>query len=411
MSPINSLVSPGKICGEFKSTESESANTESTDTAAGIIQMAPLSGNMVSLSANAHSGESAEALLVRLSGEARRRRLTPVQANAFCDPALGKQTGHSPSPAALNPNAALAFPTAFLGRHDTPDGCVLGARVTAIPANSGHHWIFDEHGAVCGAKWETPDARYLLLGALTPADTSAPRDRQAAAAWLLLQKRLESAGFTLGNLVRTWFFNDHILDWYADFNRVRNAFFNEHNIFGTLVPASTGVGACNAAGAALSLDALAIAPKRKSSGGGMRIEAVASPLQCAAHDYKSAFSRAVECTSTQTPPATGGSRHLLVSGTASIGPDGKTAHAGDLDAQIDLSLRVVGAILKLRGMDWRDTSRAILYFPKIEWMSRWEARREALGLPPIPGIFAHCDICRDDLLFEIEMDAWKEAAK
>jgi enamine deaminase RidA (YjgF/YER057c/UK114 family) len=365
---------------------------------------------MVSLSANARNGESVDALLVRLSGEARRLGLTPVQANAFCDPALGRQlTQHSL--AASNPNAALAFPTAFLGRHDTPRGCVLGARVTAIPANPGHHWLFDEHGAVCGAKWETPDARYLLLGALSPADTSAPRDQQAAAAWLLLQKRLESAGFTLGNLVRTWFFNDHILDWYADFNRVRNAFFNEHNIFGTLVPASTGVGACNAARAALSLDALAIAPKRKSSGGGMRIEAVASPLQCAAHDYKSAFSRAVECTSTQTPAATGGSRHLLVSGTASIGPDGKTAHPGDLDAQIDLSLRVVGAILKSRGMDWRNTSRAILYFPKIEWMSRWEARREALGLPPIPGIFAHCDICRDDLLFEIEMDAWKEAAK
>ncbi len=390
MPPTNSFISSDQNCDE----------SNAPDTTVASIQKAPLGGSMVSLSANAHSGESLEALIGRLSAEARRLGLVPVQANVFCDPALGRRLGRAP--AASNPNSALAFPMAFLGRHDTPPGCVLSARFTALPAKSGFRFVFDERGAVCGAKWETSDARYLLLGALTPPDASAPRGQQAAVMWRSLKKRLEDAGFTLGNLVRTWFYNDHILDWYDDFNRVRNAFFTEHNIFGTLVPASTGVGASNADGAALSLDALAIAPKIKNS---MRIEAVTSPLQCAAYDYKSAFSRAVECAAA----GGNGARHLLVSGTASIEPGGKTAHQDDLDAQIDLSLRVVEAILESRGMDWSDTSRAILYFPKVEWMNRWEARREALGLPQLPAIFAHCDICRDDLLFEIEMDARKEA--
>ena len=57
-------------------------------------------------------------------------------------------------------------------------------------------------------------------------------------------------------------------------------------------------------------------------------------------------------------------------------------------------------------MGWEDVARAILYFPRIAWMERWEARRAALGLPEFPATFAHCDICRDDLLFEIELDAF-----
>ncbi|MDF9832664.1 enamine deaminase RidA (YjgF/YER057c/UK114 family) [Ereboglobus sp. PH5-5] len=356
----------------------------------GFVREKSLGGSMVSISANAGSDESIVALIGRLSDAALARGLVPIQGNAFCDPALG------------NAAANLPFPVAFLGRHDTPAGCVLSARITALPKEIKIDRVLDERGAVCGAQWETPDARYLLLGALTPPDVRAARDAQSADVWQLLKARLEHAGFTLGNLVRTWFFNDHILDWYTDFNRVRNAFFTEHNIFGTLVPASTGVGASNAAGAALSLDALAVAPK---SAVAPRVSAVTSPLQCAAYDYKSAFSRAVECADAD------GSRHLLVSGTASIEPGGKTIHLDDLDAQIDLSLRVVEAILKSRDMDWRDTARAILYFPRIEWMPRWEARRTALGIPPLPAIFAHCDICRDDLLFEIELDAWKKESE
>lgn len=386
------------------STPKNTSNTIDTNDAPDNLLKAPLGGGLFSVSANARStGETVAALLMRLADAARDDGLAPIQANVFCDCELGRSADAG----------AFGFPVAFLGRHDSPRGCVLSARLTAIATDTNRQSLFDDHGAVCGTQWETSDARYLLLGALTPPDTALPRDQQSAAAWRLLKTRLEQAGFTLGNLVRTWFFNDHILDWYNDFNRVRNAFFTEHNIFGTLVPASTGVGASNATGAALSLDALAIAPKQNATGASasasaagattaMRIEAVTSPLQCAAYDYKSAFSRAVECT------ASDGSRHLLVSGTASIEPGGKTIHQGDLDAQIDLSLRVVEAILKSRGMDWSDTARAILYFPEIEWMPRWEARRVALGMPPIPGIFAHCDICRDDLLFEIEIDACKE---
>ncbi|OAM91804.1 translation initiation inhibitor [Termitidicoccus mucosus] len=360
-----------------------------TASPANAVFAAPLGGGLVSLTAPARDGESAGDLLTRLERAVLARGLEVVQATMFCDPQLGADM-----------RAASDFPITWLGRHDTPEGDVRGGRVTALPAGNFTR-VRDETGQICGATWRTNDARYLLLGALIPPDLTAPRAAQAAALWRHLQASLGREGFAMSNLVRTWFFNDHILDWYDDFNRVRNAFFTEHNVFGTLVPASTGVGACNADGAALTVDALAVAPLD----GRVDITAVASPLQCAAYDYKSAFSRAVECREA------GGARHLLVSGTASIEPGGRTAHVGDLDAQIDLSLRVVAAILESRGMGWDDVARAILYFPHIAWMERWEARRAAMGLPEIPATFAHCDICRDDLLFEIELDAWKEAEK
>jgi len=371
------------------------------------IHHATLGGGLVSCCANAAPGETASALLERLADAARSSGARAVQGTVFCDPtdAAAKKLSNGGNP-------AVDFPVACLGRHDTPRGNVLGARITALPAGTFER-VTNERGATCGARWETDTARYLLLGALVPRDTHAARDAQAAALWRALKTHIENAGFTIGDLMRTWFYNDRILDWYAGFNRVRNTFFTENNIFGTLVPASTGIGASNAAGAALTADALVIAPKNSAAPAAptasaapapLRIAAVTSPLQCPAYDYKSAFSRAVEC----LEPASDGDgclRHLTISGTASIEPGGLTAHVGDLDAQIDLTLRVVAAILESRNMSWSDTARAILYFPKIEWMPRWHARRAALGLPELPAIFAHTDICRDDLLFEIELDA------
>ncbi|MDR3227818.1 MAG: hypothetical protein LBT53_00120 [Puniceicoccales bacterium] len=352
-------------------------------TAEGVF-VAPLGGGLVSFSATALPGETAAALLARLTREALRRSLGVVQSNVFGDPRLA---GSFPAP---------EFPVALLGRHDTPAGDLRGGRVLALPQGAFER-LRGENGEALGAVWATEKARYLLLGALTPEDVSATPDAQSAALWRRLKSLLESRGFALTDVVRTWFFNNHILDWYDGFNRERTAFFNENNIFGTLVPASTGVGASNAAGAGLSLDALAVSPLA----GGVHVEAVASPLQCPANDYRSAFSRAVEISGD-------GGRHLSVSGTASIEPEGATAHKDNLDAQITLSLQVVAAILSSRGFTWCDVSRAILYFPDISWMSHFEACRAALGLPLLPAIFAHCDICRDDLLFEIELDAFKK---
>jgi hypothetical protein len=78
---------------------------------------------------------------------------------------------------------------------------------------------------------------------------------------------------------------------------------------------------------------------------------------------------------------------------------------GDVENQIALTMEVVGAILQSRRMSWADTSRAIAYFKDIEDAPLLDEYRRRKHLPHIPIAVAHGDICRGDLLFEIEIDA------
>ena len=57
---------------------------------------------------------------------------------------------------------------------------------------------------------------------------------------------------------------------------------------------------------------------------------------------------------------------ITVSGTASIEPGGKTVYLDDAPRQIDLTMRVVEAILGQRDMNWSNVVRAIGYF-KDAW--------------------------------------------
>ncbi len=247
-------------------------------------------------------------------------------------------------------------------------------------------------GRVIGNVWEDTDAKYCVLGGVSPTDVLAPRDVQAEEMFEIFQRALEGVGMDFHDVVRTWFYNDRILDWYADFNRVRTAFFKRNEI--QRMPASTGVGAANPAGAALVTKAIAVRPKTEA----VTVRPVESPLQCDAFSYGSAFSRAMEV-------ATPRSRSIYVSGTASIEPGGATIHIGNTTLQIAKTMEVVDALLAHAGMDIADTTRAIAYFRHSGEMHLWQDYCDARHLPPLPTVVAQCDVCRDDLLFEIELDA------
>jgi enamine deaminase RidA (YjgF/YER057c/UK114 family) len=190
---------------------------------------------------------------------------------------------------------------------------------------------------------------------------------------------------------------DNLLDWYEEFNVARTRFFQSRGVFERLTPASTGIGASNPAGAALTAGALAIRPKHDR----VEIHEVQSPLQCPATEYRSSFSRAVEV-------AFPDRRYITISGTASIALGGATLYEGDVVKQIHMSLDVVEAILKSRGYDWADTVRAIGYFRDINDLSVFDAICKERGIAPLPLAPAHTIVCRDDLLFEIELDAVAE---
>jgi enamine deaminase RidA (YjgF/YER057c/UK114 family) len=136
----------------------------------------------------------------------------------------------------------------------------------------------------------------------------------------------------------------------------------------------------------------------QKAGESVMIHAVSSPLQCASLEYGSAFSRALMI---DTPAG----RRLFVSGTASIAPNGCSAHVGDVCKQIALTMEVANAILVSSGFDFSDVTRATAYFKHIQDAPAFDAWRKEQKLEPFPLVVAGSTICRDDLLFEIELDA------
>jgi enamine deaminase RidA (YjgF/YER057c/UK114 family) len=249
-------------------------------------------------------------------------------------------------------------------------------------------------GRIIGSLFEDEHARYCRLGGLLPENPSCPNVEQAQNIFDQMIEILGTAGMDFSRVFRTWYFNRDILSWYADFNRVRNAFFTHHGVFDGLVPASTGMAGGNPAGVALQGGLLALDPR----GSGARMDPIPSPLQCPALEYGSSFSRAVEV-------ITGDIQRVFISGTASIDRHGETIFKSDVEKQIEFTLEVVEAILRSRGMSYSKTTRGVAYFKHRDDARRLTKYCDAFGLDPASVLIGFNDICRDDLLFEIEIDA------
>ncbi len=259
---------------------------------------------------------------------------------------------------------------------------VSGGKVTPV--------VID--GTTAGYLVEGPDARQLYLGNMLPADIALSREAQTESVFSRIENALSTVGMTFQSVTRTWFYNDRILDWYGPFNSVRTSFFERHRIH--RMPASTGIGVPNPAGAALVAKVQAMVPRRVESAGAT---VVRSPLQCDAFAYGSAFSRAMMVRDTR-------SQTLHISGTAAIEPDGTSAHPEDPAEQIRLTMDVVWAILDESEMDFADTTRAVAYFRNPDDIALWEDYLRRQKLESMPVIALVGDICRDNLLFELELE-------
>jgi enamine deaminase RidA (YjgF/YER057c/UK114 family) len=284
-------------------------------------------------------------------------------------------------------------PTTWLQGDACRAGEMLSMQLLAISGAEATPVLLD--GKPVGSVYGDADARYCYLGGILPADVTASREAQTLSLFERIAAALASCGMQPTDIVRTWLYLDRLLEWYDPFNRVRTDWFREQGIFDHMVPASTGIGAANPFGAALTAGLIAVQPLSDAA----TIQAVRSPLQCSAEDYASSFSRAVEV-------AVHDHRTLYISGTASIDPDGNSLYLGDAERQIALTMEVVAAILESRGMSWNDASRGIAYFKNItQDKPIYDAYCRAHNIPAFPLAISHADVCRDDLLFEIELDA------
>ena len=330
--------------------------------------------------------ESAQSLFLRMADAVRERKAHVISQEVFGIPdkdEAGKEM-------LKNSFGRIDAPVTWLEDGHAANLC--GAHLRAISGTTIKRLKLD--GRIVGSVFEDDYAQYCQLGGLLPELKHISPVDQAAGIFAQMDAVLKTTGMKFSNVLRTWFYNNNILDWYGDFNNVRHAYFHKKGVYEGLVPASTGVGGCNSAGRALVGGLLAVKAKNDA----VRSFEVRSPLQSSACDYGSSFSRAVEL---DLPDH----QRLYISGTASIDPSGITAHTGDPEAQVTLTMKVVHAILESRGMNWANVTRGLAYFKHAEDAPLFEKYRTDNNIPSFPVVIAENCICRDDLLFEIEVDA------
>ena len=137
----------------------------------------------------------------------------------------------------------------------------------------------------------------------------------------------------------------------------------------------------------------------------------ARPLQvpqamCEAYDYPSpsAFSRGMEVD-------IGSAKLVFVSGTASVGPNGKSLHLGDFRAQALLAFQNARSVLNAAGADWQHVVKATFFLKDIaRYYSPFNEVRcayfKGIDLEVYPASTCiEAKLCRDELLVEMELMA------
>ena len=287
----------------------------------------------------------------------------------------------------------------------------------------GDVWTIIDGDRHCGRGWRKNGLTYLILQniqaldgeELTPLILSMPKGRSEE--WLSslplskpLQIRqmldraeriLRENGASYRDVVRTWFYLSDILDWYAAFNKVRNEKYGESGIMpgpgdkDLLLPASTGISGDMSSGASSAMDLIAIVGE---VGAHPAVTQLTNAAQLDAFRYGAAFSRGAVIREDDVTL-------IQISGTAAIDEHGMSLYPGDIRSQINCTLDKIEKLISKEGAGLKDIAAATVFLKNREHASVfWEMAKDR-GLEEFPAVCIVADVCRDELLFEIDGEA------
>ncbi|MGO9109343.1 MAG: dioxygenase [Thermoguttaceae bacterium] len=237
---------------------------------------------------------------------------------------------------------------------------------------------------------------------------------------------LGSVNIRFDQVIRTWLYLGGIVEdegpeqRYKELNRARTDFFEDIHFLadrlppgrnGRVFPASTGIGT---EGRRVMMSAIALATDRKD------IVAVPleNPRQTSAFDYAQHYSPKTPKFSRAMALSCGNYATILVSGTASI-TNSETRHLGDAVAQTCETLDNIRALisednlchhgLSGLGASLEGLGLVRVYIKREEDYAKVRTACEN-RLGELPTIYAMADVCRPDLLVEIEGIAFSRKA-
>jgi len=259
--------------------------------------------------------------------------------------------------------------------------------------------IFDD-GNPCGKKWFDANVQHVILQNLTgvkPTETPPGKETQVKSMFYRADRILKALGGSYRNVVRTWFYLSDILDWYHKFNTVRNEIYNEFGLMPSekssvlALPSSTGIGTSSIQGLAGTINLYAILGPR---GYKPYIQHLTNKGQKNAYEYGSAFSRGTIINSAI--------RSIQLSGTAAINQRGQSLFDNSCKRQIDFTFEKIRELLRPLSAGVKDICAATAYLKNEYDLHQLKSYLQTHGLAELPCVYMQADICRPELLFELD---------
>lgn len=320
----------------------------------------------------------------------------------------------------IQPQILTARARAFLARGQdakTPitfvegESCLgnkfAGVQIRALKPEPGTsiRTILDR-GIPKGRAWNLNGSTFYVLqsidGGNPKSGNRASKESQSEAMFHQAEKLLRTQGANYQDVVRTWIYISDILDWYDEFNAARNRCYSEFGFLGNAesaaaqeqmyLPASTGIEGRNSSGSPATMDLFAI---HRSPNSAIRIRPLYGDKQRSPFRYGSAFSRAVVV---EEPH----SKLILVSGTASIDEHGKSVFVNEPEEQIRRTLGVVSTLIAPEGAKLQDLCEATVFLKRSQDFGTYKRVAKEVGTADAPSVNVVADICRDELLFELD---------
>jgi len=298
-------------------------------------------------------------------------------------------------------------PITFIEGESCLENKFAGVQIRALkPSSETRVWTILDQGIPKGRAWNLNGSTFFVLQSVDGGnmkDTKrTDRKSQSEAMFHQAEKLLRSEGASYHDVVRTWIYISDILDWYGDFNTVRNLCYSDYGFLGNVdskvqaeqifLPASTGIEGRNSSGLPTTMDLFAI---HRSPGSAIQIRPLCGVKQRSPFRYGSAFSRAIVVEGPDD-------KLILVSGTASIDEQGKSVFIGDPAAQIRKTLSVVSELVASEDATLQDLCEATVFIKRREDFLIYQQIIEQMGISNSPSVCVLADVCRDELLFELD---------
>ena len=231
-----------------------------------------------------------------------------------------------------------------------------------------------------------------------------------------VHKILDGCNMKPFNIVRQWNYIEHItferdnLQNYQQFNDARSVFYNS-SIWPHAYPAATGIGAF---GGGVVVELNALVPRE-----GVKVVPIDNKLQVAAHHYSQRVlaGKTPQTEQKSTPKferakmiaCTNGYK-LYISGTAAIRGEQSLGEMGVVQ-QASVTMENIKELLSASQQSYTKLFKAIVLPPRLLHLRVYVRNPEDFPLvrnyitanyPTVPTLYLQADICRRELLIEIE---------